>query len=328
MKLCHKCNVYYDDEELRFCSKCGSTLEEANVCPNCHTVNNSDFVFCIKCGAKLNGNSVGVSASNNTTQTTVPVQALPPTNVVKESIPTQNTPSPQIYENTTSEETSHTNWMMIIGGIIVIAGIILSFSGNSIFSSFKSNDTVSTNNQTSEPRYDALARANPNLARLNPLVTNKIFKSVEDAYIEALNHSKNSAKIAARALTNKDQRLYVEECYSNYETQDAILIVTCFLLPDTLTYPQKDIMDYWVIEVMDDYNKDKFQKHFVCLLYHEQLNKQTNEVRIIEKRAFVNQKLLTSKDTPKLELLEGDNTFKKRAELLNSELKHKFIELF
>ena len=44
--LCRKCNVYYEDPELKFCSKCGTTLEEVNICPKCHTENDLDFVFC------------------------------------------------------------------------------------------------------------------------------------------------------------------------------------------------------------------------------------------------------------------------------------------
>ena len=62
--LCRKCNVYYEDPELKFCSKCGTTLEEVNICPKCHTENELDFVFCAKCGTKLNENSTIVTASN------------------------------------------------------------------------------------------------------------------------------------------------------------------------------------------------------------------------------------------------------------------------
>lgn len=65
MKLCRKCNVSYDDPELRFCSKCGTTLEEVNICPKCNTENELDFVFCVKCGTKLNGSSARITASNH-----------------------------------------------------------------------------------------------------------------------------------------------------------------------------------------------------------------------------------------------------------------------
>ena len=57
MKLCRECNVTYDNDEICFCYKCGSKLDNVNICPKCHTENNLDFAFCAKCGTKLNANN-------------------------------------------------------------------------------------------------------------------------------------------------------------------------------------------------------------------------------------------------------------------------------
>lgn len=108
MKLCRKCNVSYDDPERIFCSKCGSTLVEANICPNCHTENSLDFAFCKKCGTKLDG-------SGAEGRVTAQVSQLP-----------------QINADGNLKKSSHTNWKIILGGIIVIVGIILALNKDDI----------------------------------------------------------------------------------------------------------------------------------------------------------------------------------------------------
>ena len=65
MKLCRKCNVYYNNEELSFCPACGTTLEESNICPNCNTINEPEFVFCSNCGASLKANTPGNNTNKN-----------------------------------------------------------------------------------------------------------------------------------------------------------------------------------------------------------------------------------------------------------------------
>ena len=63
MKLCRKCNVTYDNDEICFCYKCGSKLDNVNICPKCHTENNLDFAFCAKCGTKLNDNNGSLASA-------------------------------------------------------------------------------------------------------------------------------------------------------------------------------------------------------------------------------------------------------------------------
>ena len=116
MKLCRKCNVYYDGQELTFCFKCGSKLEDVNICLKCHTVNDLDATFCKKCGTKFNES------------------------IAMESVPDQTPPLSNINDDNTSEETTHTNWTMIIGVIIVIIGIFLAFNNTDFFSPNKYND--------------------------------------------------------------------------------------------------------------------------------------------------------------------------------------------
>ena len=63
MKLCRKCNVTYDHDEICFCYKCGSKLDNVNICPKCHTENNLDFAFFAKCGTKLNDNNGSLASA-------------------------------------------------------------------------------------------------------------------------------------------------------------------------------------------------------------------------------------------------------------------------
>ena len=108
MKLCRKCKVSYEDPERNFCAKCGSTLVEVSICPNCHTENELDFAFCKKCGAKLSVNST------------------------ENSVSTQTSTSPQV--NTTVEQNNKNNnsKSVIVAAIVVaIAGLALYFFSGS-----------------------------------------------------------------------------------------------------------------------------------------------------------------------------------------------------
>ena len=56
MKICQKCNVFYDDEFV-FCPKCASSLTtkiESMFCPYCGKKVESDVDFCPYCGKNLN----------------------------------------------------------------------------------------------------------------------------------------------------------------------------------------------------------------------------------------------------------------------------------
>ena len=52
MKVCPKCGKEFD-EDIKFCSDCGTELLAPNSCPNCGAEVAKDSKFCPKCGAKL-----------------------------------------------------------------------------------------------------------------------------------------------------------------------------------------------------------------------------------------------------------------------------------
>ena len=145
MKLCRKCNVSYEDPELKFCSTCGTTLEEVNICPKCNAINPPDFLFCAKCGTKLNdyGKEKPVSNANPQPQplNTVTDDTVKPqtTNVVDSC---KTIPKPQIVNDRAINDASTNtfNWKIIIGGVIVVLGIVLALNKNNIELYLKYND--------------------------------------------------------------------------------------------------------------------------------------------------------------------------------------------
>ncbi len=132
MKLCRKCNLYYENPELNFCSKCGSTLETINICPNCHTENGLDFSFCKKCGTKLNDSSV--EETTPTKNETPDVQTIPTatsasiiqqTNDTKDEILIQTAPTSQLNENNIVLEENRNESTKIIKRCIAVFVIFL-----------------------------------------------------------------------------------------------------------------------------------------------------------------------------------------------------------
>lgn len=148
MKLCKKCNVYYEDPELKFCSKCGTTLEEVNICPHCNAINPPDFLFCAKCGTKLNDDSKGKPVSNNVSpqsqsENSIVADPVKPQQQMKNARGYDNTiAKPQITNGGVTNDTSTStfNWKIIIGGIIVVIGIILALNKDNIELYLKYND--------------------------------------------------------------------------------------------------------------------------------------------------------------------------------------------
>ena len=284
MKLCRKCSIYYnDDEGFSFCSTCGSKLEDVNICPKCNTTNEMDYAFCIKCGTKLSGNSVEDNVPNNvvsaiqTTQIAAPTQNLPQTNGAIESVPIQPPIQPQINEDTTSEDTSNTNWKIIIGGIIVIAGIILAL-----------NSTILKNTIVTTKSYPI---DEPVLTQWPCKIMQKgAFVSEEDVHAKISIPSKNLAKAAAGGFFAKPQSFYCTGLIDTYDKKDTPYRITLvYYLPDTITYPQKDVMDFWTIKVASTLINDKVYglgDYIRC--EHMQVNKRTNEQRLILQAVFSN----------------------------------------
>ena len=165
MKLCRKCNLYYDNPELNFCSKCGGTLETMNICPNCHTENGLDFVFCKKCGTKLNGNNTEETTTNKVTSDiqTVQTTSLAPitqqTTDAKEDILVQKSQSLQVKENNTdlkNNKKENSNLLINLSkGIAILTVIIVAglyFFNNTIKppTNISQNNTINTKNKKAD----------------------------------------------------------------------------------------------------------------------------------------------------------------------------------
>lgn len=135
MKICRKCNLYFENPELNFCSKCGNTLETINICPSCHTENGLDFVFCKKCGTQLKVNNAEKTTSNkvtSNTQTALTTTLAPitqQTTDAKEKISVQKSSSLQTKEyNADLKDNRKDNSNLLINlskGIAILAVIIV-----------------------------------------------------------------------------------------------------------------------------------------------------------------------------------------------------------
>lgn len=125
MKLCHKCNVYYEDEELSFCPTCGTALEEANICPKCSTINELDFVFCVKCGAPLKNNGTNKTVS---------------TNVISGSQPVMTT------QSVAPQEANKSKFKYYIGGLLLVIIAVLALNYDSIKLYMDYNDATNAFN--------------------------------------------------------------------------------------------------------------------------------------------------------------------------------------
>ncbi len=321
MKLCRKCNVNYDDPERNFCSKCGSTLVEVNVCPNCHTENSLDFAFCKKCGTKLNSNGA------------------------EETIPVQTTPQ----ENVANSKDNKNGNTKVINSLIKCFAVMVVIAVAGYYFSTKHNDIKPVQNQKSEVEIqnlkneirdlkwgkiiDFIDYSKPELSGFDNLVKDKVYYTKTRACEHIIRNAKFSAFEAARLLTNKSQFVCPVECLSNYKSPGVkYTTVTKFVLPETLTYPQKFLMDFWYIVVVNEFINDEVQdSKYPTMLYHTQLSKDTYEGRIIEKRAYMFKDnkfgLYSSKDMPDLKVTDEEMKFKKKFNNLE-EIKSERLRLF
>lgn len=126
MKLCRKCNVYYEDEELSFCPTCGTALEEANICPKCNTINELDFMFCSKCGTPLKNNGVNKAVSTN--------------NVISGSQPVMTT------QPVAPQEANKSKLKYYIGGLLLVIIAVLALNYDSIKLFMDYNDATNAFN--------------------------------------------------------------------------------------------------------------------------------------------------------------------------------------
>ena len=185
--LCRKCNVYYEDPELKFCSKCGTTLEEVNICPKCHTENDLDFVFCAKCGTRLNGNDVNkvVPKPSQTIQKDVsfqPVPALQP-GTANETVSASTVSSVQekVEGKTESTNSSSLNRILVYGSVIAFVVVVL-------FSFVLNGNPFSSPESTKNTKYKQATSAlnNKNYSEA-ALLFNELgdYKDSSTLYIEA-----------------------------------------------------------------------------------------------------------------------------------------------
>jgi len=55
MKKCSYCS-FENQDDAKFCGKCGNRFSEKQVCSNCHKeIDNQEVIYCPNCGTKLDG---------------------------------------------------------------------------------------------------------------------------------------------------------------------------------------------------------------------------------------------------------------------------------
>ena len=235
---------------------------------------------------------------------------------------------------------------IVVLSIITICGLLIMKSvgkeaiRNSVIPT--QSGSVSQTVQTSkETAIDVLAKySKPDLKTLQ-CVQKKVFANELEAEAEILPTAERSAIDATKLLspTVNYPRLY---CLSAFDTcqgkdRDYNIVIT-YCLIDTITYPQKDLMDYWEIGMTDTFVNNKVKEHGYPKVVHKQFNKQTNEERIIEKRMLGygksdgKPKLVTANEFPQaLSVSAEDMAFKKRKipwQEIKNERMRKFYEFF
>lgn len=236
---------------------------------------------------------------------------------------------------------------IVVLSIITICGLLIMKSigkeaiRNSVIPTKSGSVTQTAQTSNKETASDVLAKySKPDMKTLQ-CVQKKIFANELEAEAEMLPGPERSAINATKLLspTVDYPRIY---CFNAFDTclgrdQDYNVVIT-YCLIDTITYPQKDLMDYWEVQISNTFFNNKIKDYGFPKLIHKQFNKQTNEERVTEKRFLGYSKkdqspmLITLKDYPDMVSLKVDDTnFKKRKipwQEIKNERMRKFYEFF
>lgn len=232
----------------------------------------------------------------------------------------------------------HKPYKFLAFAILVVVLIITAMNMTTQNPKNSQSKNFKNQSQQGETKYDLLARSKPMLESLTIINknNNNMFKSELEAYAEISKNAEKPAKDAIKLLTGTEQKFFCEGMFDNFEAPNQEYnIYSDYLLPDTVTYPQKDIMDFWTATVVDLYINKYYQNNDMVMLNHVQFNKQKNETRTVERRVvfYRNNKpvMFTSKSEPRLNVTEEEKTFKKTGtpwQQFQNERLRKFYELF
>ena len=308
MKVCPKCMLEYNDK-FSFCQKCGGKLEvkqEKRLCSSCGEEIKTSGAFCPFCGASLLVSTV----KDNTTKMSDPHnekesklnQKSPSSQNNNDKIEILNEKKPsndsQSLSNTSDSLKNPKNnnrnsssrddegmsfqtkmfLALLVFGVVFVWFILLSPKKSSVPTAIKTTSTETKNlSFPDEPDLSFPAFA---------LIKNGVFKSESELKEKLITPIKINAYKVANALSKKSAKLFCVTAYENYkEPNKEYVISIIYILPDTLTYPQKDIMEYTTLSCISHFINNERIKNDpkgVWLIRRIQYNKQTNEKRELE----------------------------------------------
>lgn len=237
--------------------------------------------------------------------------------------------------------------IIVVLSIITICGLLIMKSvgketiRNSVMPTKSGSVTQTEQTSNKETASDVIQRYyKPDLKTLKP-VQNMIFTNEMEAEAEILPTAERCAIDATKLLLPSVNypRLYCISAFDTFLGRDQQYnIIIAYCLIDTITYPQKDLMDYWEIGMTETFVNNKVKEHGFPKVIHKQFNKQTNEERVIEKRMLGygksdgKPKFLTANELPQaLSLSAEEMAFKKRKipwQEIKNERMRKFYEFF
>ena len=267
-------------QQMKFCPFCGKKLS-------------IDAPFCPYCGKKLlESDDLPKPATYNKLQ--------------KEA--------PNVQQTADSSNKQKTYVALLLA--IVVAGVLFMIFNNNKTNTVTSNSSFSSSIRKQEQDNIIAKNRRPDLKFL---IEKNAFKNESDINRRIIVPTEKIAKDAAKLATGKEQRLYCSLYYATYKQPDKEYDIGIFYdFPDTVTYPQEDLMDYWSMYISISCINDKAKAFYTLpIIEHKQLNKKTDEYRTLEKMGFtyINDKptLVKPGEERSVTFEEEEKKFRKRA---------------
>lgn len=282
-------------------------------CPYCGKKLSIDAPFCPYCGKKLLEDAdLPKPATDNKSQTEA-----------------SNTKSSA--ESPNKQKT----YIALLLAIVMAGALFMYFSNNSATNTAKNNSSFNTSIKKQE-QDDLIAKySRPDFKFL---IEKGAFKSEADVKRIIILPTEKFVKDAVKLATGKEQRLYCSQFIANYGQPNKEYIISHFYsFPDTVTYPEKDLMDYWEMDIHAVFINDKFHNIIgFPIIEHVQFNKRTSEYRTLERMGLGyldknTPKLLKPGESHEIKFEEKDKVFQKTAvpwKEMKSDRRRKFYELF